>query len=92
MKREKLKLTHYVALTVTFAAVYKMWNMFSSDFFDELDGQSFKGNWESAIENLIILTARICHAGWSTDKTKFVEYKLQGSSWNLDKHKSLILR
>ena len=44
MKREKLKLTHYVALTVTFAAVYKMWNMFSSDFFDELDGQSFKGN------------------------------------------------
>ena len=51
MKREKLKLTHYVALTVTFAAVYKAWGMFSSDFFDELDGANFRGE-NLAIENL----------------------------------------
>ena len=43
MKREKLKITHYVALVATFAAMYKMWSMFSSDLFDELERGHFRG-------------------------------------------------
>ena len=43
MKREKLKITHYVALVATFAAMYKMWSMFSSDLFDELERGHVRG-------------------------------------------------
>jgi len=42
MKREKLKITHYVALVATFAGMYKMWSMFSSDLFDELERDHFR--------------------------------------------------
>ena len=45
MKREKLKITHYVALVATFAGMYKMWSMFSSDLFDELERDHFRGWW-----------------------------------------------
>ena len=58
MKREKLKITHYIALLAIFGVMYKMWSMFSSDLFDEINERGqFRG--ESVLCTLFLVAVVI---------------------------------